>query len=126
MEGELDQRDPDLTEEPASSDGDGEGSESEASAVEPVQAAVNHGYNLRPKRTGAGATAALDRSKRNTIAPGVGAEADNNHVGGRDADADRGRRPQPATLRVRWSGKTESLRHTPTPDYRSRASRAVE
>ena len=48
MEGELDPRDPDPTEDPASSDEDGEGTESEASAVEPVQVAGNHGYNLRP------------------------------------------------------------------------------
>ena len=121
MESELDPRDPDLTEDPAASDEDGKGSESEANAGEPVQAAVNHGYNLRPQRTEAGATAALDRSKRNAFAPGVGAEADNNHVGGRDADDAAKRRaaasdsPSPV---VRKDGVAPTFTYTRLPESR--------
>ena len=129
MEGELDQRDLGLTEDPTSSDGDGEGSESEASAGEPVQAAVNHGYNLRPQRTGAGATAALDRSKWNAIAPGVGAEADKDRVGGRDADDAAKRRtatgdsPSPV---VRKDGVTPTYAYTRLPESREPRGRLVD
>ena len=45
---------------------------------------LDHGYNLRPKRTAAGAAAASGRYKKDVIAPGEGVVADHNHVGGRD------------------------------------------
>ena len=84
MEGETGLRDTETTEELVSSDGDGEGSESEASEVEPAQAAADHGYNLRPKRMGAGTVAAPERNKSDAIAPGEGVVADHRRVGGRD------------------------------------------
>ena len=121
MEGEPDQRDPDLTEDPVSSDEDGGGPESEASAVESVRAAGKHGYNLRPKHTGAGATAAHEQSKGNAIAPGVGAEADKNQVGGRDADDAARRRtaasdsPSPV---VRKDGVAPTFTYTRLPESR--------
>ena len=85
MENETDLRDPDLLEELVTSDGESEGSESEDSEVEPERTAANHGYNLRPKRTEAGAARAPARNKKNAIAPGEGVEADTDRVGGRDA-----------------------------------------
>jgi hypothetical protein len=85
MEDETDLRDPDLLEELVSSDGESEGSESEDSEVEPERTAADHGYNLRPKRTEAGAATAPVRNVKNAIAPGEGVEADTDRVGGRDA-----------------------------------------
>ena len=84
VEDETDLRDPDLLKEQVSSDGESEGSESEDSETEPERTAADHGYNLRPKRTEAGAATAPARNKKNTIAPGEGVEADRRHVGGRD------------------------------------------
>ena len=100
MEDETDLRDPDLLEELVSSDGDSEGSESEDSEVEPERTAADHGYNLRPKRTEAGAAAAPARNKKNAIAPGEGVEAD--HRPSRRAR--RGRRREEACRERRLSG----------------------
>ena len=83
MADETDPRGPDLLEELVTSDGDSGGSESEFGEAERQVAAAGHGYNWRSKQTRAGAATAPVRSKKDTIAPGVGVVADHNHVGGR-------------------------------------------
>ena len=84
MEDETDPRDPDLSEELVTFDGDSEGSESEFGEAERQVAAAGHGYNWRSKQTRAGAATAPVRSKKDAIAPGAGVVADRYHVGGRD------------------------------------------
>ena len=58
-------------------------SEGEAAGVTP--AAAQHNYNLRTKRTALDTVEESGQTKSSSIAPGVGAEADRNQVGGRDA-----------------------------------------
>ena len=84
MEDETDLLDLNQLEEPVSSDGDSEDYESEFGEAEPEVVAAGHGYDLRSKQTGTGATTAPVRSKKDAIAPGAGAVADRYHVGGRD------------------------------------------
>ena len=84
MEDETDLLDLNQLEEPVSSDGDSEDFESEFGEAEPEVVAAGHGYDLRSKQTGTGATIAPVRSKKDAIAPGAGVVADRYHVGGRD------------------------------------------
>ena len=129
MEDETDLRDPDLLEELVSSDGENEGSESEDSEVEPERAAADHGYNLRPKRTEAGATTAPVRNVKNAIAPGEGVEADTDRVGGRDAgDAAKRRvvnRDSP-DLVVRKDGPMPKSTYARPPETREPSGKVVD
>ena len=70
--------------EESSSEADSQSdSEGEAAGVTP--AATQHNYNLRTKRTALDTVEESEKTKNKGIAPGVGAEADRNQVGGRDA-----------------------------------------
>ena len=71
------------TEESSSEAGSTTGSEEEAAEVTP--AAAQHNYNLRTKRSALDTVEESGQTKSSSIAPGVGAEADRNQVGGRDA-----------------------------------------
>ena len=70
------------SEESSSDAGLRSGSE-EAAAITP--AATQHNYNLRTKRTALDTVEESEQTKSKGVAPGVGAEADRNQVGGRDA-----------------------------------------
>ena len=129
MEDETDLLDLDQLEEPVSSDGDSEGSGSEASEAEPEPAAVGHGYNLRPKRIGTGASAAPAPNKTNAIAPGVGVEADNDQVGGRDAGDATKRRVvdgDPSNRAVRKAGLTPKSTDARPPETREARDKVVD
>ena len=71
------------SEESSSEAGSWAGSEEEAAVVTP--AAAQHNYNLRTKRVAPGTTEEPALAKKSDIAPGVGVEADQHIVGGRDA-----------------------------------------
>ena len=71
------------SEESSSEAGSWAGSEEEAAVVTP--AAAQHNYNLRNKRVAPGTTEEPALAKKSDIAPGVGVEADQHIVGGRDA-----------------------------------------
>ena len=129
MEDETDLLDLDQLAEPVSSDGDSEGSGSEASEAEPKPAAVGHGYNLRPKRTGTGASAAPAPNKTNAIAPGMGVEADNDRVGGRDAGDATKRRVvdgDPPNMAVRKAGLTPKSTDARPPGTREARDKVVD
>ena len=71
------------SEESSSEAGSQSDSEGEAAGVTP--AAAQHNYNLRTKRTALDTVEESGQTKSKGVAPGVGAEADRNQVGGRDA-----------------------------------------
>ena len=73
------------SEESSSEAGSQSGSEEEVAVVTP--AAAQHNYNLRTKRTALDTVEESEQTKSKGVAPGVGAEADRNQVGGRDERA---------------------------------------
>ena len=77
-----------LTESEGSSSeaGTSAGSDDGADEVAPA-AAAQHNYNLRTKRTALDTVEESGQTKSSSIAPGAGAEADRNKVGGRDERA---------------------------------------
>ena len=71
------------SEESSSEAGSWASSEEEVAGVTP--AAAQHNYNLRAKRTALDTVEESGQTKTSDSALGVGAEADRNQVGGRDA-----------------------------------------
>ena len=71
------------SEESSSEAGSQSDREEEAAVVTP--AAAPHNYNLRTKRTALDTVEESSQTKSSSIAPGMGAEAGSNTVGGRDA-----------------------------------------
>ena len=104
-------------------------SDVKAADVEPEAAINKHGYNLRTKRTAPDTVEESVRAKSDGNAPGAGAVADNNQVGGRDAGnaaekrVGNGDSPNPV---VRKDGITPKSTYARRPETREPRGKIVD